>query len=441
VTDGKYSPYDGTKIFWLIFWSVQAAWVALFPGFICKAIFGKIYYCILLINIEKFDLFKKKLRFAGSCMSRLQMLITLIATAGCLATPIVTALVYGMALNNYYVLLASSSGSLIVVIACAPAADRFTGNKLMKYRFFFLFAFAGQINTIYLFIIPRLITAQSQQALGGMGLTIVRLFVHPVVWSITLFFFRTVIRHIGRVKDLTQTCFIIWPLLYSSLYGRFLLLQLDSVGSVVVLNFMFASFHIADVLDSRGSDSWWLSLMYGERAKDAMQATKVVDEMELVNQLANNMMEGASILAASALLSFGGVSTSPGVPPDNKLIWFNAAIQMVTTIVFNFVEIVVCGKFHNLEWRKVYPKSTMRFLSYVMVVLTIGGSRLCIELLLLFCPQYYDDYGILMEQCDKPSLFQVIDVTLANPRKGGAEQTATMLPATLTNGTWIRNEL
>lgn len=41
VTDGKYTPYDGAKIFWLIFWSLQAAWVALFPGFICKAIFGK----------------------------------------------------------------------------------------------------------------------------------------------------------------------------------------------------------------------------------------------------------------------------------------------------------------------------------------------------------------------------------------------------------------
>lgn len=374
-------------------------------------------------------------------MSRVQMLITLIVTAGCLATPIVTALKYGMALNNFYVLGVSGIGSLIVVITCAPAAIRFTGNQLMKWRFIFLFAFAGQINTMYLFIIPRLITAQSQQALGGMGLTIVRLFVHPVVWTVTLFFFRTVMRHIGRVKDLTQTCFIIWPLLYSSLYGRFLLLQLDSVGSVVVLNFMFACFNIAGELDNRGSDAWWLSLIYGERAKDAMQATKVVDEMELVNQLATNMMEGASILAASALLSFGGVATSPGIPPDNSLIWYNAAIQLVTMFVFNFFEIIACGKFHNLEWRKVYPRSTARFLTYVMVMLTIGGARLCIELLLLFCPKYYDEYGILMEQCDKPSLFQVITVSLANPRKGSAEETATWLPASLVNGTWVRNEL
>jgi hypothetical protein len=179
----------------------------------------------------------------------------------------------------------------------------------------------------------------------------------------------------GRIKDLTQTCFIMWPIIYSSMYGRFLLLQLDSVGSVIVLNFMFACFHIAGQLDGRGSDAWWLSLIYGERAKDAMQSTKVVDEMELVNQLAGSMMEASSIVASAALLSFGGVATSPGVPPDQSLIWYNAAMQLVTTLVFNFVEIVACGKYNALEWKKVYPKSTVRFLSYVMVVVTIGGSR------------------------------------------------------------------
>ena len=374
-------------------------------------------------------------------MSRLQMIFTLVISAGCLATPIVTSLVYGMALNNFYVLLTSGFGSLAVVVACAPAAVRFTGNKLMKWRFIFLFSFAGQINTVYLFVIPRLITAQAQEALGGMGLTIFRLFVHPAVWTLTLFFFRTVERHIGRVKDLTQTCFIIWPLLYSSVYGRFLLLELESVGSVVVLNFMFACFHIAGALDNRGSDCWWLKLMYGERAKNAMQATKVVDEMELVQQLATSMMEGASILAASALLSFGGVATASGVPPDQSLIWFNAAMQLITTFVFNFFEIVACGKFHNIEWNKVYPKSTFRFVSYVMVVLTIGGARLCIELLLLFCPKYYDEHGILMEQCDKPSLFQVFKLNLGNPGNSALE-TATWLPADLVNGTWIhRDEL
>ena len=31
--------------------------------------------------------------------------------------------------------------------------------------------------------------------------------------------------------------------------------------------------------------------------------------------------------------------------------------------------------------------------------------RLCVELLMLFCPVYTEDEGILLRYCDKPSLF------------------------------------
>ena len=79
----------------------------------------------------------------------------------------------------------------------------------------------------------------------------------------------------GRVKDLTQTCFYVWPVLYASLYGRFLLLQLDNVGSVVIMNFMFACFAIMGNLTDRGSDYFWLAWVYGDRAAEAMQAVRV----------------------------------------------------------------------------------------------------------------------------------------------------------------------
>ena len=91
--------------------------------------------------------------------------------------------------------------SIAVVVICGTAANRFTGNKLMKWRFIFLFYAAGLVNTFYLFVMPQLITSQSQNALGGMGLTIVRLFVHPAIWSVMLFFFRVVTRHLGKKEN------------------------------------------------------------------------------------------------------------------------------------------------------------------------------------------------------------------------------------------------
>lgn len=39
-------------------------------------------------------------------------------------------------------------------------------------------------------------------------------------------------------------------------------------------------------------------------------------------------LQVSSIFAASAILSLGGVATSPGVPPNHKAIWFNALAQV-----------------------------------------------------------------------------------------------------------------
>ena len=64
-------------------------------------------------------------------------------------------------------------------------------------------------------------------------------------------------------------------MLYASLYGRFLLLQLENVGSVVIMNFMFACFAIMGDLTDRGADFFWLSWVYGDRAAEAMQAVRV----------------------------------------------------------------------------------------------------------------------------------------------------------------------
>ena len=91
-----------------------------------------------------------------------------------------------------------AAGALIVNVVCSTAAARYTDNRLMRWRWILLFLVAGQINTFYLFVMPYLITARSQQAMGGMGLTLVRIIIHPAIWAVVLFFFRVVMRHVGE---------------------------------------------------------------------------------------------------------------------------------------------------------------------------------------------------------------------------------------------------
>lgn len=385
-SDGNYRDLDARKVFWLVFWSIQTSWVALFPGYIAYTLFG-------------------------TCVTWIQLVATAVVAAGCFATPLVTALAYGMALNNYIVLGVSAGGSFLVNLTCATAAVRYTKDTIMKWRWITLFLVAGQVNTVYLFVLPRILTLSSSEALGGMGLTVIRLLVHPVIWAAVLFMFRSVQRHIGHVENLKQISFLVWPVLYATLYGRFLLLQLEDVGSIVMMNFLIACVSIGFQLQGRGSDGIWLGWMYGKRARDAMEVSRDVDEYALAQNFSIFAMEMASILSASSLLTFGSVASIPGVPPNIRSIWVNAVAQLATTAVFSSFEFTFGKKFHNFEWERVYPRSVKKLLAYVLPVLVIGGSRLCVELLLLFCPKHYDEHGVLLEQCDKDNLFQHINVT------------------------------
>ena len=55
----------------------------------------------------------------------------------------------------------------------------------------------------------------------------------------------------GAVPNLMQAVLWIWPVMYKSIYGRFLLLQLGTAGNVVVLNVLISVFNISSRLATR----------------------------------------------------------------------------------------------------------------------------------------------------------------------------------------------
>jgi hypothetical protein len=181
-----------------------------------------------------------------------------------------------------------------VTILCSvtgAAAAQYGDNPIMKWRWILLFTYSVSVSLLYIHVIPLMITRRSEQVLGGMAITIVYLFVHPVIWMSVRMVFRIFMRHIGemvipttlviliriltinvfsmrysaavnvtvfisllvcifrrcelyktkrflstttagRKPDLMQTCFLLWPLLYFSLWGRFLLLQVSNLCSM-----------------------------------------------------------------------------------------------------------------------------------------------------------------------------------------------------------------
>ncbi|KAK2080007.1 hypothetical protein QBZ16_002402 [Prototheca wickerhamii] len=207
------------------------------------------------------------------------------------------------------------------------------------------------------------------------------------------------------VPDLMYVCFMLYPALYSAVYGRFFLLQLDNVGSVFLINLMQSALQLAARLSDRASDDLWMAWLY-------------VDELHMVELFTSSIAENGGIVAASALMSFGKVTLSPTQGPNHGSIWINAVGQLITGFIFDFVGLCVERKYHAFEWERVFPTSLRRVLKYVVVILVMGFSRLCVELLQLFCPQDTDEFGIVLRSCDKPSIFQAVNVAFAARNRG-----------------------
>lgn len=101
--------------------------------------------------------------------------------------------------------------------------------------------------------------------------------------------------------------------------------------------------------------------------------------MLLAERISSISMEVSSILSTSALFTFGKITSVLGSLPDYKMIWFNAAAQLATELIFAFMEFVTTGKFHRVKWKNVYPRSIKNFLLFVLPVLALGGTR-CVAL-------------------------------------------------------------
>lgn len=62
-----------------------------------------------------------------------------------------------------------------------------------------------------------------------------------------------------------QVAFFVWPYIYKSIYGRFLLLQFSTITAVVTLNLIIVIFDIVGRLATYNGDIGIVRVMYGLR--------------------------------------------------------------------------------------------------------------------------------------------------------------------------------
>lgn len=94
-----------------------------------------------------------------------------------------------------------------------------------------------------------------------------------------------------------------------------------------------------------------------------------------------------------------------------KGIWLSALYQALTSFAAEGVALVVDAVFHGIDYRKSWPltrKGALTFLGWLLLIGLVGGSRICFDILILFCPSVNAEGKAMMSFCNVPSLFDRI---------------------------------
>ena len=410
------------KAFMVAVWAVLEAWLVVYLGLMARAMFrrglGRAHYATVAL--------------AGAA----------------LAAAVAAAPALGRGLDDTVYVIAPIPVGLVATLVIGHALARSTGDPLDTARWLAMMAAAAAAVLIYMIYMPDIITRRS---LGKpWHLLAARLGAHPFIWAAIAELFAHTARYVGRTPPLMHATMFVWPAMYAAIFGRFLLLQLDTAGSVTALNVQLALIGLVGRLGGRGV-SYPLKWMYGGRAAEAYEAGADARQVRVTRWAVNLMAEHAGIVCSAAIYTFGAVSREferekkkrgkregegmeRGGPRKNqppapsspspllplfssadglaaypaRAVWTTALWQALTVLAADGAGLAIDWAFHGADPRPEWPAGGVwPYLATMAVLVTIGGGRIALELIMLFCPTTAPggDGGVLLSYCNKPSLF------------------------------------
>eukprot|EP00887_Chlorella_sp_A99_P001579 scaffold8.g1579.t1 len=378
-----YSHLRGAKFWWLMWWAAIYFYsVFYYSGWPLLTIFGK------------------------TKSWRIIMMQTIAASIASLCV-IVGNVHFKLRIDHNYILLPFVLCHLLPQFFSGYAAFRHTRNWATYWRFMLIPVGTMPLTILYMALMSKIITARSGDSLNGLGIFIFRYFFHPVVWGLYIFFIRNVLRYLGPIPHLFHTILLTYPCIYLSIFGRFLLLQLSNVGSIVIQAMAQSAFMIAGALGDRERDGLFLKRMHGHRAALAVSAAPTVDGDELAFIFMESLAEYAGIIVVALVVPFAQISQTQQ-PPDRQQVWLNAILQILIQLVQDFCILSLKRKYHSFDWHTAYRAANGlgKLCFHQCFIWLFGSPVLAVEILSMFCPVYSPDTGVVMMPCDRPSIFQ-----------------------------------
>lgn len=207
---------------------------------------------------------------------------------------------------NHYIFALTWPVTQVILWCLAAPLVRATGDPTDAARYIATMVSAGAVVTVYLVLMARIVT---RRALAKpVQLLLTRLVFHTAIWEGVTLIFTHFTRFVGATAPLATAPLYIWPLMYKSIYGRFLLATLDTAGSVAVLNLIMAFVGLAARVASRTPGAVRVKASYGATAAEAVEGDPAVASARAAKRALGGLAELCGVACTAAVYTFGRVS-------------------------------------------------------------------------------------------------------------------------------------
>eukprot|EP00899_Mesostigma_viride_P005685 jgi/Mesvir1/15117/Mv14757-RA.1 len=237
--------------------------------------------------------------------------------------------------------------------------------------------------------------------------TVYRLVLHPAIWGGGLMCLRMAIRTLGpTIRPGYQLFAMAYLQMNAALVGRFLLVNMDDLGNILLINTLLALWEGAARLNARDPDLVFIKLFYGFKRAELMAASSSSRQMRSMTVFMSMVTEYSATVFAGALILFAGISGAPGVAPIKSHVVKSIFIQLVTNGAIDLFALGVESKYHGINhmgtFFRFFAKGQRREsvilglkLLLVFFLCQVIVSR---NIILMFCPRHYDG-EMLFGQC------------------------------------------
>ena len=234
-----------------------------------------------------------------------------------------------------------------------------------------------------------------------------RLVLHPLLWESCLCVMRFAARQYQNYDYNTGGAFMGYIYSYYSIFGRFMLLQLQGAGQVVFINLALSLVTICFRVLFTEFDEFIMVLQHGTRTTRAIVSTENEAKLKAHETYSSMVAEYSGIIIAGVFGRMYLIQSSPGQVPDITQVAVDTSVQIVMAFMVDFAVLKIDGFCHGIRHKRIWNERGHNYILLVILGCLAYMPAAVLDLVPSFCPSTMGDQ-VSLARCSEPSLWSLV---------------------------------